>query len=133
MLESVEFTILAAICVPFILCHLFYWRESLEYSSNLKTCLLISFLSLLLTIFGIGLELKEEYKRFGYKLRKYSRLTYVTFDPFMPIIFTVLGLNYKSTAQNDYILIIDTIYVYLSNMITIGILMMLCIVYLDEK
>ena len=129
-IESIALTVLF---VTTILCHLFYWRESLAYPFYFHVCLTISLSMLLLTIGGMILEHIEGYRLFGGELKTHIGLTYTTFNPFMLVTLTLLGLNYESTAAQENIVIIDTIYVYMSNMITIGLLMMICNNYMEDR
>ena len=135
-MEIIESIALTTLCISTILCHMVYWRESLAYPFYLQVCMLISISLLLFTIIGIRLELIERYRRFGGKLWIYAGLTYAIFNPFMLAVFILLGSSYQSTAAENNILIIDGIYVLMSNMITIVLLMLLfgnCVDNREEK
>ena len=75
------------------------------------------------------LELIEVCRRFGHKSRIYARLTFAIFNPIMLAMFTRLSISYDykmiSVAQDD-LLMVDSMYVYVSNMITVVLLATIC-------
>lgn len=124
-MEIVKSIALTMLCVSIILCHIFYWRESLASPFYFQVCLIFSISLFLFTNIGIRLELIERYRRFGGKLWIYAGLTYATFNPFMLVILILLLSSYEPTPSEVNILIIDAIYVLMSNMMTIVLLMLL--------
>ena len=71
-----------------------------------------------------------------HKSRIYARLTFAIFNPIMLAMFTRLSISYDykmiSAAQDD-LLMVDSMYVYVSNMITVVLLATLCKNCLEDR